>query len=226
MTNNSCKTVFWTLALALTATSAFAQAQLKDDSEQTGQLRGPGQTDVWRFKLKEATPTIHIEVNCTTTDVTVYLDKQGATRITLVANNGKGRRVDTHGVAGFAISASPDRKKYPALGEGDYTVTVKAGKRSGTGSYTIRIPELKEPAPKPTTADSNTEEPTPPPKGDTNEPSPSPKGDELARLKKELKEVHARETKLLEQIEKLEAEIKTPTNSQALTPRSEEVKKP
>jgi phosphoglycolate phosphatase-like HAD superfamily hydrolase len=64
-----------------------------------------------------------------------------------------------------------------------------ASNGEGTGDYTIRILELKSTERKPET-------------------KPETKPEQLARLKKELDAVRAREAALVEDIKKLEAELK------------------
>jgi len=171
-----------------------AEAQeIKNNKKVEGRIDKPEDVIKFTVKLDKKYPTLHILADCDTTELVVFLKKDGKF-ITLFPDGEKGRRTHGDAVAGFHLDAIPWNKKFPALDKGEYTITVGSCNQKGTGDFSIRLPDLP----------GDKEEV----KRDDNKKDarPETKAEMLSRLKKELEEVRARETKLVEQIRKLESE--------------------
>lgn len=183
---------FGKCALALGAWCAFstapalAQTEIKDNEPVKGRIDRARQKDTWTFTLDKQVDTVHLNLDCKATKVLVFL-KRGNQEFVLLPD-GKGDRANAIGVRGFEVSAVPDPNRNRALDKGQYTVIVQAADGNGTGNYTLRIPELAAPAKVPA--------------------APEAPNEKLARLKKELDQVRARETELADEIKRLEAELK------------------
>jgi hypothetical protein len=78
--------------------------------------------------------------------VKVYL-RRGDRPIDLLSSDRRGQI--RHGVFGNSIKAHLDEKKHPEIDQGSYTLTVSAADRGGTGSYTVRLPDLAKATPEP-----------------------------------------------------------------------------
>lgn len=185
-----CKVVIVMVAFLATAGTGYAQLKLIDNKVEKGRLGGARQVDVWYFALDEKTKTVTIDVTCDTTEVIVFLQKQGGQEWYILLPN-KGVRSNGQGVRGNAVSAYPDPIQYPALDRGLYKVVVQAANGEGTGDYTIQIPELGGPNKQPVRGNA-----------------PETKAQRLERLRKELEATRMREEKLLSEIRMLESEGK------------------
>lgn len=185
--------IVWAVVFSFAAMQSFSYGQeIKDDGIYRGRIDRPNQIESWAVELPNKVETLHIQIECQTTELFVCLRK-GDQRIELTPD-GKGRggrapRNGDRGVYGFNINAYPEPNKHPALDKGMYTIMVQSLKANGTGDYTIRIPELK----------SN--------KSDKSL-MPETQKEKLIRLEKELGELRKKESNLLEQLRKLKMEPK------------------
>jgi len=183
--------IVWAVVFSFAAMQSFSYGQeIKDEKLVRGGIDTPNKIQSFTVELPNKVETLHIQIECQTTELFVCLRK-GDQRIELIpdgkGSRGRAPRSGDRGVYGFDINAYPDPKKHPALDKGRYTIMIQSHKKDGTGDYTIIIPELKKP-------DKNL--------------MPETQKEKLIRLQKELEELREKESNLLDQLRKLKMEPK------------------